>query len=501
MHMPQPLRVHPQNPKLFEFRGQPRVLLTATEHYGAVMNRPFHFERYLADAAEKGMTLTRLFMLFRELQTAINPYSTCKPESPDYIAPFARTGPGRAQDGELKYDLDRPNPEFFDRLQRFMTLASDYGLIVEVVLLSNTYAPEVWALNPLNARNNINGLEDIEWPDYLSQRHPRLFERQAAHVRRIVEAVNSFDNVLLEICNEPGGGAKGNPINPSPAEVNRWLSALINVVRKTEAHLPVQHLIVGQEAFTYLPSQHTSELAFRSMNYDGVNMHPLPNLTFNGRSYGLGDFMSKQLALRPLRDFGLATYAESKPLNQDEDNIASEYKDFEAWTIHRKRAWTVLLTGGHYDYIDFSIVNGFETGTPASQAAIRNWFKILSEFIHSLDLVHARPLPGLVEAAPPHTLDVAFGIAGEDIVIYLADEREFASARGLPDGDNLDRGAGQPISGQTNLTLPPGKYQLRFFDSQTGAYTRADPLNGGPTPVTIAMPTFIHDLVIRITRD
>ena len=50
-----------------------------------------------------------------------------------------RTGPGRALDEELKYDLDRPNPEFFDRLHRFLSLASGYGIIVEVVLLSNTY--------------------------------------------------------------------------------------------------------------------------------------------------------------------------------------------------------------------------------------------------------------------------------------------------------------------------------------------------------------------------
>ncbi len=498
--MPHPLRVHPHNPKLFEFRGRPRVLLTATEHYGAVMNRPFQFERYLAHAAEKGMTLTRLFMLFRELQSSINPYSTCKPETPDYISPFVRTGPGRALDQELKYDLDLPNPEFFDRLHRFLSLASDYGLAVEVVLLSNTYAPQVWELNPLNAHNNINGLEEIEWPDYLSQRHPRLFDRQASHVRRIVEAVNPFDNVLLEICNEPGGGAPGSKANPSPAEVNRWLAALIDVVRETEAGLPNQHLIAGQEAFTYQPSRHTSELAFRSMNYDAVNMHPLPNLTYQGQSYDLGDFMSKQLALRPLRDFGLATYAEPKPLILDEDNIASQYKDFEAWTIHRKRAWTVVLTGGHYDYIDFSIVNGFETGTPASRAAIRAWFKILSEFIHSLDLVRARPLPGLVEEAPPHTLDVAFGIPGEDICVYLADERELVAARGLPDGDNFDRGAGQPITGRLRLALPPGSYQLRFFDPQTGNYTLATRLEASHGLTAIALPTFTHDHLIRLTR-
>ena len=105
-----PVRIHPDNPKLFEFRGRPLVLLTATEHYGAVLNRPFRFERYLRDAAANGMTLTRLFTLFRELQTPINPASTCKPASPDYLAPYARTGPGFALDGEPRFDLDRDDP-------------------------------------------------------------------------------------------------------------------------------------------------------------------------------------------------------------------------------------------------------------------------------------------------------------------------------------------------------------------------------------------------------
>ncbi|MGO8703608.1 MAG: hypothetical protein ACLQVA_07300, partial [Candidatus Brocadiia bacterium] len=113
-----PIRLHPENPKIFEFRGKPLVLVTATEHYGAVLNRPFRFERYVADAADKSQTLTRLFLLFREFQSACNPYSTCKPESTDYIAPFLRTGPGQASDGLPKYDLTRWNPEFFDRLHR-----------------------------------------------------------------------------------------------------------------------------------------------------------------------------------------------------------------------------------------------------------------------------------------------------------------------------------------------------------------------------------------------
>lgn len=493
------LRLHPDNPKLFEFRGRPRVLLTATEHYGAVMNRPFDFERYLADAAEKGMTLTRLFVLFRELQTPINPYSTCKPESPDFITPFARTGPGRALDGELKFNLDQPNPEFYDRLHRFVRRAGEYGIVVEVVLLSNTYAAHIWELNPLHAKNNVNGLPEIVWPEYMCQRHPAVFARQAAHVRRIVAELNPYDNVLYEICNEPGGGTIGELAGPPPAEVNAWLAALIGVVRETEAGLPNRHLIAGQEAFAYEGGIQGCDGSFRGLDYDVANVHALPNVILNGRTYDLGPFMSKQLALRAMRDFGLAAYAETRPLNQDEDNIATQYKDDEAWTIHRKRAWVTLLTGGHYDCIDFSIINYSEAGTEASRRGLRAWFGHLARFIHSFDLARARPIAGLVRELPPHTLEAAFGVAGEDFAVYLADERENASARDLPDGDQVERGAGQPINGELALDLPEGEYEAAAYDPQTGQYSPAVPIQGG-AGARLRLPEFRHDLALRIRR-
>jgi len=503
------LRIHPENPKLFEFRGKPLVLLTATEHYGAVMNRPFQFERYLADAADKGMTLTRLFMLFRELQTPVNPYSTCKPESPDYVAPFERTGPGRALDEELKFDLDKPNPEFFDRLHRFVGLAGEYGIIVEVVLLSQTYAPNIWELNPLNAKNNVNDVDEIEWPQYLSTKNPKLFARQAAHVRKIVTELNKYDNVLYEICNEPGGDVPGEG-NPTTAEVNEWLTALIQMVRETEAGLPNQHLIAGQEAFSYEGGVQGSDKSFREMAYDVVNVHALPNVQYGGRVYQMGDFMSKQLVLRTMRDYGLATYGERQPLNQDEDNVASQYKDAEAWTIHRKRAWTVLLTGGHYDYIDFSIINYCETGTPESRAHVRRWFGHLSGFIHSFDLARARPLTGVVLAQPPHTLEVAFGVEGEDVAVYLADERELRSARGLGEDSrqkaegsgqkNDERWEGGVIEGEVVMALAEGVYRATVFDPQTGQYSLWTEVRGEPAGTRLRLPKFWHDVVVRVRR-
>jgi hypothetical protein len=481
-----PIRVHPDNPKCFLFRGKPLALITATEHYGSVMNRPFRFDRYLADAAEKRMTLTRLFMLFRELQGPTNPYSTCKPESPDYVAPFMRTGPGSALDGQPKYDLDRWNPEFFERLRRFLLLAAGHGIIVEVTLLSNTYAPNIWALNPLHPANNINETPEIEWPEYLTLRYPALFERQAAHVRKVVEETRRHDNVFYEICNEPGGGHPGKPDYPLPAEVDEWQRAIARAIREADSDPP--HLIAWQEAFTYAPWEQPSDRSFTEPGMDVVNIHPLPNTTYRGAGYDMGTFMAKQLKLRAVRDFCLATCGEPKPLNYDEDNAASQYKDPDGWTIHRKRAWVSLLSGAHYDYIDFSIINYCETGTRQSQRHVRTWMRHLSELVHSMDLARAHPMPGFLREQPPHTLDAVFGVEGEDYCIYLADEREL-------DED----GAGDSIRGGIRMDLPAGEYQMSCYLPVTGLYSRGIAVPGG-REVHLSLPEFRHDLLVRIRR-
>ncbi len=483
-----PIRIHPDNPKIFEFRGKPLVLVTATEHYGAVMNRPFRFERYLEDASEKRMTLTRLFALFREQQSPINPYSTCKPESPDFVAPFARTGPGVGLDGQPKYDLDRWNPEYFERLHNFMKLASDYGIVVELVLLSNTYVDSVWTLNPLHAKNNVNDLDEVKWSDYISVRHPKILERQLAHVRKIVQETNHYDNLFYEICNEPGGGFQRDASRPSPADVDVWQMTIADTIRKTEADLPNKHLIAGQEAFTYDPWEQSSTKSFNDFAIDIVNMHPLPNTTYAGARYDMGEFMSKQLELRAVKEYCLATYDCSKPLNVDEDNVASQYKDFDGWTIHRKRAWTTLLCGCHYDYIDFSIINYCETGTDQSQKCIRAWMKNLSEYIHSLDLVRAKPLTELVKNHPEHILESVLGIDGEDYSIYLADDRELG-----------DEGYGEPISGKVELNMPPGSYLASLYSPVSGMYSPVVEMSGGESAM-VNYPSFMHDLAIRIRR-
>lgn len=493
-----PVRIHPDNPRLFEFRGRPLVLLTATEHYGAVLNRPFRFERYLRDAAANGMTLTRLFTLFRELQTPINPASTCKPASPDYVAPFARTGPGFALDGEPRFDLDRDDPEFYERLHRFIGAAGGLGVVVEVVLLSNTYGDPVWRLNPLHADNNVNGLPRCPAPDYLSMRHPALFERQRQHVRRIVTETRGYDNVIYELCNEPGGcaaAAEGPPVSA----VNDWLDALIREVRAADHAGGRRHLIAGQEAFVDRPFRQTLDRSYDAMDYDVVNVHPLPATRLRGADHDLGEFMSKQLRLAAFRDFTLAAGRESKPLNHDEDNVASQYRDPDGWTVHRKRAWVAVLCGAHYDVIDFSIQPFLEAGSPDAQEHLRSWFRLLSTYVHALDLTRCRPLPEIPRSWPPGAVAVAFGAPGADYTVYLADAREYRGVRGIDDPGESESGeAGTPIDGDLVIDLPAGPLAVRSFDPATGKIAALAPIRGGPA-ARVELAPFRHDVVIRLT--
>ena len=56
-----PLSLHPANPHYFLFRGQPTVLISSGEHYGAVLNLDFDYVPYLDELKAKKLNLTRAF--------------------------------------------------------------------------------------------------------------------------------------------------------------------------------------------------------------------------------------------------------------------------------------------------------------------------------------------------------------------------------------------------------------------------------------------------------
>ena len=480
-----PISLHAENPRYFLYQGRPRVLVTATEHYGAVLNRNFDYSRYLSEAADKQMTLSRCFLLFRELEgVPLNPHSPCKPVPGEYVAPFLRTGPGYATDGFPKFDLTQWDPEFFQRLHGFLGEAAQHDVIVELTLFSNTYAESIWNLNPFNIRNNVNGVGDSAWQDYNSMADAALYERQQAYVRKIVREVNAYDNFYFEICNEPFGEHAGHV---GVDQVRAWHDGLRSVIREEEAALPKQHLVFQ------VPVERTRggselDLLVDTQDVDAINLHDYQMLYFRQMAFHpLGRFMQRDSKLRGIHHLWSSCYQAGKPIVFDEDNAATSSLDEEAWTVHRKRAWTTVCSGGHYDMIDFSIQSGGqEAGTPASRAAIRSWLKHLSAFIHSVDVVHTSPIEGFCSRVPPATIAATLANPSREYIIYVADVRE-ADAPGY----------GQPIEGELAFTLPAGSYRGRFYEPLSGQYTdREMDITGGD--VSLALGPFCQDLAVHI---
>ena len=128
--------------------------------------------------------------------------------------PWLRTGPGAAHDGRPKFNLTRLNPAYFARLRQRVALARRKNIYVSVMLFegwSQQFAARPWrgTSHPFHAGNNVNGIDadrnrDGEVTEVHTLRDPRMLAIQERYVRRVVDTVNAFDNVLYEIANESG---------------------------------------------------------------------------------------------------------------------------------------------------------------------------------------------------------------------------------------------------------------------------------------------------------
>ncbi|MBI2940102.1 MAG: cellulase family glycosylhydrolase [Chloroflexi bacterium] len=482
-----PIRVHPENPRYFLYRGRPLVLITATEHYGAVLNRNFDYVRYLAEQADKRVTLTRTFLLYRELPAPPKvPHSPCKPRPAEYVAPWLRTGPGYAVDGYPRFDLDQWDPEYFPRLHGFLAEAARRDIIVELTLFSyNCGGEPVWHLNPLNARNNVNGVGDILWLNYTSMLDEALFERQKAYVRKIVREVNVYDNVYFEVCNEPMADQPGGV---STAEVEAWHAAIREVIREEEAKLPKRHLIF-QMPVESRPrgGSHLDMLAAES-TVDAINLHNYHRLYYRKTAFHpLGRWTEHDLHLWDVHNLFTACHQVGKPVVSDEDNAATGYLNDEAWTIQRKHAWTTLCSGSHFDMIDRSIqAGGQEAGTPESRAKMRAWIKHLSIFIHEVDFLHATPIRDFCAELPLATIAATLAVPGREYVLYVVDAREVDH-----------QGAGHPCAGRIVFPLPAGSYEARLYSPVAGEYFGPVTRLGGGEGSLVLEP-FTHDVVVHV---
>jgi hypothetical protein len=119
----QPVGIDPRNSHYLSFDGKPILLITSAEHYGAVVNGDFDFDRYFDALNSYGLNYTRIYpgYLFEPMGKFIAGNSLgVKPAS--LVLPWQRSSqPGYLLSGN-KFDLDKWNPEYFARLKRFIEI-------------------------------------------------------------------------------------------------------------------------------------------------------------------------------------------------------------------------------------------------------------------------------------------------------------------------------------------------------------------------------------------
>ena len=381
-----PIALHPENPHYFLWRNRPTVLITSAEHYGAVLNRAFGYEKYLATLASNGFNLTRTFSgAYCEPPGAFGiEQNTLAPAASTLICPWARSETSGYANGGSKFDLTRYDPAYFTRLKDFVAQASRRGVVVELVLFCPFYEDAMWDLSPMNARNNVNNIGHMARTDVYTLKDEALLAIQKAMVKEVVGSLKDFDNVYFEICNEPYFGGV----------TLEWQYAIAETIVQAESHQAHKHMIAQNIA-----------------NKAKVIESPNPHIS-------IFNFHYAKPPVTVAQNFHL-----NKVIGDDETGFAGD----DRVKPYRLEGWDFLIAGGAvYSNLDYSFAVGHEDGSAEINAPggggpeLWRQLKILKDFLEGFDFIHMTPDDSVITAGTPEgTTARALTLPGKAYAIYV----------------------------------------------------------------------------------
>lgn len=461
----QPLRVDPKNPRYLQWKGRALLVVGSAEHYGAVLNADFDFVRYLQTLGRDGLNHTRLFTgaAYVEPLGAFNiARNTLAPAPGRYLAPWARSDqPGYANGGN-RFDLERWDESYFERLQAFVRTAARERVIVEINLFCPFYEDSQWKLSPFHPANNINqaGIGVSRTNVYTLDRHGGLLPYQERFVRKVVEALEPFDNLYYEICNEP---------------------YFAGVTLEWQAH--IARLLHDCQKHRRHPKLISQNIANHQARVDA----PLPHIDLYNFHYA-----APPDAIALNRHLGL-------PIGDNETGFKGTND-----APYRIEAWDFLLAGGAlFSHLDYSFVAGFEDGSfayPKSQpgggnAALRSQFRTLRSVLERLPFTRMAPDTSLTAThstpgVQPLSLR-ALSQPGRAVLGYLHphNARDHGDHQHLPD-----------VTATVRVPLTKGRWRVDWIEPRTGAILRSDRIRTDSGITSMISPPFPIDLAFRITR-
>ncbi|OGG48688.1 MAG: hypothetical protein A3F84_29510 [Candidatus Handelsmanbacteria bacterium RIFCSPLOWO2_12_FULL_64_10] len=501
--------VHPRNPRCFVYRGRPFKVLTSAEHYGAVLNADFDYDVYLEEMQRTGQNATRVFTFYRETAASIpgpGPMNTLAPTPEGSVMPWERVaGRGKAADGLDRFDLDRWNAAYFERLKAFVGKCGDRGVVCEIVLFCNPYDQGKYDLFPCSRVSNVNGVgEDLDRPQgFMTLDAPSITVFQERFVRKMAEELNPFDNVYYEICNEPN--FSGDSPEAAERKVVAWHARIARVLREAEAGLPHRHLIAANAHCVVKVSgdpsrpvvRHEDLSYFENPDIDVVNYH----------------YISRKAVAQGLHFFqppGKAAYAGltwhflrerdrfEKPVVFDETFSGVVRGAPERLAVNRAEAWEMILSGGAgYSNLDWSFTQADETGAgkvPIGDGRrldwrpLRAWLHVFRRLLEQYDLAALVPAVGLVSGEVPGCGHAAATDGRGRYILYLVDEKMY----------QLE--ACEPRRATLSLALPAGQYSVKAFDPRTGE-VREIPEVHSAGPARLEVPAFNEDVAVLLNME
>ncbi len=192
------MKQYGKNGRYLEFRGKPVVAVGSGEHYGAVLNTDFDYLPYLDALARDGLNQCRIFSgTYREMPGDFGiEYNNLAPREEAYLCPWKRVGP-------QKWDLTGWDEAYWRRLKDFCAKAMARGVLVEYVLFCFWYNDRSWSVSPMNPGNTVQQAGPHDRARVYDIAEKELLGYQAAFVRKSLTELAAFDNVYIEICNEP----------------------------------------------------------------------------------------------------------------------------------------------------------------------------------------------------------------------------------------------------------------------------------------------------------
>jgi hypothetical protein len=374
-----PLRVSTKNPRYFSVPstdGTERAVYLTGSHIwnnlqdgmGPGSDAPaaperFDYDGYLRFLSERGHNFIRLWRWeqFRSQAAAGNFHLNMTPQ------PWERTGPGVAKDGQPRFDLERFDPAYFERLRDRVVKAGEAGMYVGVMLFDG------WALHlspppdhieghPFHNLNNVNGISAASIDNLqVLPLDTRIQGLQEAYIHKVVDTLHNLPNVLWEVANESTGdgsvtrefaeylGMKEPPVWGDSTEWQYWV---IDVVKRHEAARGYDSHPIGMT------------MQFPVRDQTRVN-EPLLRSRAEWISPGYDDEMFTE-GRHPMAPGSPPSrwYAEPPPADGTKV-IISDSDHYAPGQGNALWAWKSFLRGHHPILMDFGLVGGLASGDAA----------------------------------------------------------------------------------------------------------------------------------------